>query len=116
MQGGTFQSNWSFAVTFLVGECMIGGGGDLGAAGILLCLNWAGCKGSFWTSCILKKTKKNKEKEIKCRFFRYKNYHNFEIYLIILCDEPFGSTPTPIVGVYFTNCPALFPVMSVILF
>ena len=33
MQGGIFQSCCSFTVTFLVGECMTGAGGDGGPLG-----------------------------------------------------------------------------------
>ena len=35
MQGGIFQSCCSFTVTFLVGECITGAGGDGGPLGTL---------------------------------------------------------------------------------
>mmetsp|Transcript_52826 Transcript_52826/g.150608 ORF Transcript_52826/g.150608 Transcript_52826/m.150608 type:complete len:204 (+) Transcript_52826:407-1018(+) len=53
-QGGTFQSFWSFAVSFFAGEWCTGGGGDGGPLGTFLCLNLGGCMGStcFSTSLI----------------------------------------------------------------
>ena len=51
MQGGIFQSCCSFTVTFLVGECITGAGGDGGPLGTLeLILNLGGDIGSFCAS------------------------------------------------------------------
>ena len=51
MQGGIFQSCCSFTVTFLVGECMTGAGGDGGPLGTLeLILNLRERKSSIKSS------------------------------------------------------------------
>ena len=53
MQGGIFQSCWSFTVSARGGECMTGTGGDPGPRGTLVCLNLGGSSGSTGMSCIL---------------------------------------------------------------
>ena len=52
--GGIRHSSCSFWVSFLVGECMTGAGGDGGPRGIfLLVRNRGGSIGSTWTSTML---------------------------------------------------------------
>jgi hypothetical protein len=47
MQGGTFQSYWSFFVGFRGGERSICGGGEPGPLGNLRCLCRGGINGSI---------------------------------------------------------------------
>lgn len=51
MQGGIFQSCWSFTVMGRGGECMIGTGGSPLPRGTFLCRNFGGSIGSTGMSC-----------------------------------------------------------------
>lgn len=53
MQGGTFQSYWSFFVGFREGDRRIWCGGEPGPLGSFLCLCIGGINGSIWTVSIL---------------------------------------------------------------